>query len=137
MPKTVLEVRGPIPVALVAPGSQTATLDKLVEVNFPKRDLDRLLLESADESLTDLLGAKVRQATYVSLEKNYGLARKDIPGRCGEFDSSLDKVFGVGGRTIGKAIAKRLFSKLGLRFFEKPGYRIQDYVKEAKATFSE
>ncbi len=138
MPETVLEVRGPMPVSgLVAQGFQTETLDELVGVNFAKKDIDRLLLEAADESLTDLLGAKVRQATYVSLERNYGLAREAIPEKCEKFGSSLEKIFGVGGRTIGKVIAKKLFSRLGLEFSEKFGYQIQDYVKEAKAALSE
>lgn len=98
-----------------------------------KKDFDRLLLESIDSGLADLLGIEVREVAYKSLAKHLALARNEIPGRTGDFGTCLVQLFGVGGKTIGRVIAKRLYSRLGLNFLEKQGYQFHDYIEEARA----
>ncbi len=92
-----------------------------------------MLVESVDESLTGVLGEIVRNAVYNALEKHYSIARNQIPERLNDFALGLDRSFGVvPGKTIGKVIVKRLYSKLGLTFIEKTDWRLPDYVKEAR-----
>ena len=108
-----------------------AMLDK-IEVPDGK-EFDNILLECVDASLSDLLSPKVRDATYIVLEKTYSISRNEIPQRPNQFGSCLEQVFGVAGKTIGRTIAKRLYSKLGLEFLEKPGYEFNDYIRAARA----
>lgn len=82
-------------------------------VTADKKDNDRLLLESLDEVLEDLLGKHVRETFYDHLERNYYIGRGDIPNRLGDFLLILERTFGKSGKTIERTVAKRLCTKLG------------------------
>jgi len=94
--------------------------------------IDALLLESMDEALTDLLGRRTREAVYDYLERNCLVARNEIPERLDDFSKLLIETFGKGGRTIGKVIAKRLYTKLGWEFVDVHSYELVDYVMAAR-----
>ena len=113
--------------------SESPKRAKLEEIELPNcKKFDMMLLECVDESLADLLSPKVRDATYIVMERTYSIQRNEIPGKANQFGSCLEQVFGVAGKTIGRTIAKRLYSKLGLEFFEKPGYEFHDYIRAAR-----
>ncbi len=82
-------------------------------VTGDKKDTDRLLLESLDEVLDDLLGKHVREAFYDHLERNYYIGREDVPKRLGDFLLILERTFGKSGKTIERTLAKRMCTKLG------------------------
>ena len=92
-----------------------------------------LLLEAIDEALTDLLGKKAREAVYDYLERNCLVARNELPTRLEAFLTLLDDTFGKGSKTIGRVVARRLYSKLEWEFIEVPGYELVDYVEAVKA----
>lgn len=92
-----------------------------------------LLLESIDEALTDLLGRRAREAVYDYLERNCLVARNELPTRLEAFVTLLDDTFGKGSKTIGRVVAKRLYSKLEWEFIEVPGYGLVGYVEAVKA----
>ena len=98
-----------------------------------KDDFDLLLLKSIDKALEDVLGANVKQAVRSVLRKHYCLTTKQIPVQLRVFAHALDELFGASSDTVGKAIAKRLYSELGLEFFAKSGSTLVDYVEEARA----
>jgi len=81
-------------------------------VTKDKKDNDRLLLQSLDEVIDDLLGKHVRVAFYDYMERNYYFGRDDVPQHLGDFLLVLERTFGKSGKTIERAIAKRLSSKL-------------------------
>lgn len=81
-------------------------------VTVDKKDIDRLLIESLDEVLDDLLGKRVRDAFYDHLERNYYIGREDVPKRLGDLILILERNFGKSGKTIERTIAKRLCAKL-------------------------
>jgi hypothetical protein len=81
-------------------------------VTVDKKDTDRLLLESLDEVLDDLLGRKVRLAFYDHLERIYYIGREDVPNRLGDLLLILGRTFGKSGKTIERTVAKRLCEKL-------------------------
>ena len=81
-------------------------------VTVDKKDIDRLLVESLDEVLDDLLGKRVRDAFYDHLERNYYIGREDVPKRLGDLILILERNFGQSGKTIERTIAKRLCAKL-------------------------
>jgi hypothetical protein len=82
-------------------------------VTVDKQDTDRLLLESLDEVLDDLLGRKVRFAFYDHLERLYYIGREDVPNRLGDLLLILERTFGKSGKTIERTVARRLCEKLG------------------------
>jgi hypothetical protein len=81
-------------------------------VTDDKKDTDRLLLQTLDEVLDDLLGRNVRKTFYDLMERNYYFGREDIPKHLGDFLLVLERTFGKSGKTIERTVAKRLSSKL-------------------------
>jgi len=81
-------------------------------VTVDKKDIDRLLLESLDEVLDDLLGKRVRESFYDHLERTYYIGREDVPKRLGDFILILERTFGKSGKTIERTLARRLCAKL-------------------------
>jgi hypothetical protein len=101
-----------------------------LELNRKLRDL---LLESIDETLTDLLSARVVDALYLHLQTTHSITRDEVPYRLETLSSTLDNVFGRSHKIICRAIAKKLYAKLGLTFLDNPVERtLIQYVEEAK-----
>jgi hypothetical protein len=95
-----------------------------------------LLLESIDETLTALLSRGVVDSLYLHLQTVHSISRDEVPSKLGISVSILEGVFGVkGSRTICKAIARNLYTKLGLEFFDFPGRSFLEYVERAKIKF--
>ena len=87
-------------------------------VTVDKKDVDRLLLESLDEVLDDLLGKHVRDTFYDHIERNYYVGKEDVPRRLGDFILILERTFGKSGKTIERALARRLCAKLDVEVTE-------------------
>jgi hypothetical protein len=97
------------------------------------KSLEDLLLLCIDEVLGDLLGTRAREAVYDHLERNYSLARTDIPKHTNKFLELLEETFGKGSKTIEKSIIKRIFDKLEWKFYDNPGYAFMDYLEAIRA----
>jgi hypothetical protein len=97
-----------------APGPPSSLLETIYSkgVTVDKKDIDRVFLESLDDVLNDLLGKNVREAFYDHLERNYYMGKEDVPKRLGDFLLILERTFGKSGKTIERAIARRLCGKL-------------------------
>lgn len=97
------------------------------------KTLDSLLVESIDEALEGLIGKKAKEAVYDYLERNYSLAREDIPKNIDRFFTLTDTTFGGRGtQTIAKCIAKRLWEKLGWKFEDIKGLEFAEYLELAR-----
>ncbi len=94
--------------------------------------LDELLLESVHDTLKGIFGAKVPEAIYKRLETNYSISPEEIPNRLSEFVQGLEGLFDRASKPVERAIAKRLYSKLGLRFVEMHSLGLLDYLNEVK-----
>lgn len=95
---------------------------------------DKLLVESLDESVAMILGEAPKKTVYDILEKSHAIARNRIPERLNEFAVALETLFGVASsKVIVRFVVKRLYSKLGLTYIERPDWRLSDYVSEAKS----
>ncbi len=97
------------------------------------KTLDSLLADSVDQVLGELLGGKAKEAIYDCLERNYLVARDDIPKNIGKFFSLTEEVFGKGSKTIARCIMKRLWEQLGWKFTDVPGFDFSDYLEAARA----
>jgi len=98
-------------------------------------DFDAALLESIDESIEALLGQEVALALHLNLKNKRSICREEIPDNIPTLCAVLEKYFGPGARTIGRAIARRLYSKLGLEFSIKDNYQLTNYVEDARRPF--
>jgi hypothetical protein len=96
-------------------------------------DSGRLLLDSVDEALTDLFGAEFREMFYRYLEERFDMMKATIPSRLNDLASVLSTTFGpTGSLVLGRAIAKRLYSKVGMGFVEKLGWTLVEYFDDVK-----
>ena len=102
------------------------------QITEPKT-LDDLVLESVDEVLADLLGRKCKEAIFDHLERNYSIARENIPKNLQKFFELLEEAFGRGSKTIGKAVIRKLFEKLGWEFGEVGSFEFFDYLDAIRA----
>ena len=97
------------------------------------REFNDALVDSIDESITDLLGRAVVDALYAHLQTSHAIARDEVPYRLDTLFTALEKIFGVrSSQTITKAIARRFYLKLGLEFTGNPSRTLVEYVEEAK-----
>ena len=100
---------------------------------FLRGYLTILLLESIDNTLSDIFGTRVREALYDHLERQHRIGRTEIPDRLGEFLNSLYEAIGVGSEAVGRAIAKTMYKKLGWEFIDVRGYQLSDHWEIIKA----
>lgn len=104
-----------------------------IATTLSEGDFENSFVASIDESITGVLGERVTQAVYDALEKNFSIRREEVPHRVNDFALGLEKAFGIApSETISRVIVKRLYSKLGLAFVEAAGWRLPDYVREAR-----
>jgi hypothetical protein len=83
-----------------------------------REDFGPMLLDCVDATFSNLFGSKVKDAAYLVLERSY-FPRSEIPLKPERFGSFLEDVFGVAGLTIGRAIARCLYTKLGLSYTDE------------------
>jgi hypothetical protein len=97
------------------------------------REFNDALVESIDETITELLSRTVVEALYAHLQTFHSISRDEVPYRLDTLFTSLEKIFGVrSSQTITKAIAKRFYLRLGLEFTANPSRTLLEYVDEAK-----
>lgn len=96
---------------------------------------DYLLLESVDETLSDLLGRRSRDLIYDHLATQYRYGREELPGKIYEFYEFLESTFASGGKTVGRTIVRRLSDKLGYEFVNVPGFEFYDYLDALRARY--
>jgi len=86
-----------------------------------------------DGALFSLVGQGVLQSLYKHLEEHYDITPNEVPYRLDTLFKTLEHVFGVtGARTIGKAIARRLYFRFNLKFVDAQNSSLQDYLQQAK-----
>ena len=91
------------------------------------------MVESIDETITELLSRTVVDALYVHLQTFHSISRDEVPYRLDTLFTSLETIFGVpSSRTITKVIAKKFYLKLGLGFTDNPNQTLLECVEDAK-----
>jgi hypothetical protein len=112
--------------AIKAESANTSTLAKT-------KEFDILLLSSIDEALLTL-GESARQSTYFHIERTFEVSREEIPENLEDFQTALERIFGIGARYIEILIMKILYGKIGCSLEMKSGDQLEfvKYVKAAK-----
>jgi hypothetical protein len=103
-----------------------------VLLTAPTDDFDNAVLESIDEAIGALLGQEVLDALYSNLKTKRSIKREEIPDQLPILNIVLEEHFRSSTATIVRSIARNLYSKLGLNFINRKGYRLIDYVKDAR-----
>jgi len=106
-------------------------------IQLAKKSFEELFLEAVDEALASL-GDSVKQAIYFHLEKEFKIAKKEIPYHLNEFANGLEKIFGLGARFIEILIMKNLYQKIGksLVWDESKELIFIEYVTAAKRSLT-
>ena len=92
-----------------------------------------VLVESIDETISDLLSRAVVDALYAHLQTFHSISRDRLPDRLDALLTSLVQIFGDHGtETITRAIARKFYLKLGLEFKYNPNRTLLEYVDEAR-----
>jgi len=94
---------------------------------------DKMLIESVDQALGDLLGDRTRNQIYDFISTHYNYGREEIPDRIEDFYSFLENTFASGSRTVGRTIIRRLFVRLGYEYVNVPGFEFFDYLEAVRA----
>lgn len=74
---------------------------------------------------------------YAHLQTVHSLPRDEVPFKLEALTSTLERIFGASSKTIGKAIARKVYAKLALTFPDNPGRTLLEYVEEAKIKLTE
>ncbi|MCW4044438.1 MAG: hypothetical protein NWE94_02850 [Candidatus Bathyarchaeota archaeon] len=109
------------------------------------QSFDQILLEAIDEALLSL-GENVRASVYFYLLELFGLEKRGIPCRLGDFSSALEKIFGLGARHLEILFLKNLHDKVKVTFkwpeYEWPlskwiasDMTFQEYVRIVRQNF--
>ena len=92
-----------------------------------------MLGDCIDHVLSEVLGIKAKEAIYGYMERNYAVAREDVPTNMSKFFALTGEAFGSGSRTIARCIVKRMWQELGWAFTDMPGLEFWDYLEIARA----
>jgi hypothetical protein len=101
------------------------------------RSFENILLDAIDEGLSSVSDS-AREAIYFHLKKSFNIEKRDIPYKIEEFDDAMEKIFGVGAKTLEIFIMKRLCEEIGqnVKYNRKPKDLVfTEYIRAAKQTF--
>ena len=108
---------------------------------MPEKAFQKCFLEAVDAAFSSL-GDSAKQSIYYHLESKFMIPREDIPCRVEDFETGLEKIFGVGTRFLEVLIMKELHENMGpevdvLKWEEDKEFKFIDYVKAAERNFSQ
>jgi hypothetical protein len=90
-----------------------------------------LVNAAVNETIVGILGQDGSQSFFTHLRDGRGIPRDMVAQRLEILFVTLDQIFGIVGRTVGRAIIRNLYRSLGLKFAESPNYNLSDYLEEA------
>lgn len=90
---------------------------------------EKVLSEAIHECLKDILGGRAREAIYAFMEREYSVARNELPKHLDELFTVFQQNFGVKAKgVIARAFAKKLYAKLNFEFQPIPKFEFADYL---------
>ncbi len=105
-------------------------MEQVHEVRDPKQ-FDQAVLEAVDEALSTF-GESCKQWIYYYAETRHQIKREEICNKIEAFNKALKDLFGAGAEIISWLTAKSIHERLGLSFKEQSGWRLVDYLDDAK-----
>ena len=105
---------------------------KASSAKTPDPSFNVLLIDAIDETMFDLFGSAVVRSLHEHLLKFHELRREEIPDRLDVLTYTLERTFGASSKIICRAIARKLYIKLGLTYYDNPGRTLIESVDEAR-----
>jgi len=96
-------------------------------------EFGHLFVDCVEDTLTDLLGARVREGLLDHLAREARLARTDLLEQPSELSRLLKRCLGRGGVETEKCIMRRLYSVLKWSYKESSDFNFANQVEEARA----
>lgn len=97
-----------------------------------QNDWNNFFAEVIDETLKQVFKEDGAKVIYEFLENNSKLSLKEVSDKPELFSESLETLMVSAARVIERLILTNIYSKLGLKFEEKNGYKFSDYIKEMR-----
>jgi hypothetical protein len=110
--------------------------------NCEGKKFELVLLETIDEALS-ALGENVKKTIYFHLQQKFLIAKQDIPNKIDDFSDALEKIFGLGARTLEILIMAKLHQKIRPRYkWEGPHWLVPEitfsqYVELLKLSYED
>jgi len=92
--------------------------------------LARLISRAFERGLS-LIGEEPKVVVYRYLEIRCSIKKEEVGYRLEECESMLDEIFGAGAEIIKRAIARELYSELGLPCQSYTGNTLSECVRQA------
>lgn len=98
------------------------------------------LLRAIDDAFLSL-GEQAKTTIYFHLENSMGIKKQEIPFRIYDFQNALEKIFGVGARSLEIMILKHLHKELNTTYkwnmphWVIPDITFQQYLQKAKKDY--
>jgi len=96
-------------------------------------EFGHLFVECVEDTLTDLLGARVREGLLDYMARHSRLSRAELPDHPIELSKLLKKSLDRGGIEIEKCIMRRLYAVLKWTYKESSDFNFANQVEEARA----
>jgi hypothetical protein len=103
-----------------------------LDVVEKKRDMNSYFAEAVDDTLKQVFKEDGARVIYEFLENHSCLKLEEVADKPEIFSATLERLMVSAAHVIEKLILKKIYSRLGLKFKEKPGYEFQDYVRELR-----
>ena len=100
--------------------------------NERAREFRSFLLKRFEDTISDILGEKTKNALLDRLEKNTGLKRDELIGQTVMLSRSLREIFGESALILEKMIAKRIYSRLDLG---SPPQSLEVVIEQAEQAY--
>jgi hypothetical protein len=110
--------------------------------NCEGKKFEDVLLETLDEALSTL-GETVKKSIYFHLQREFLIAKQDIPYKINDFSDALEQIFGSGARTLEILIMTKLHQKIRSRYrWEGPNWLVPEltfsqYVELLKSFYED
>ena len=117
---------------LLSPVLEVANEKLETNLKISADEFGHLLVECVEQTLTDLLGPKVREGVLDYLARHDRVSRADIPGQPREL-SMLLETFGKGAIVIEKHIIRRLYAILECEYKETSNFNFANRLEEVRA----
>ncbi|MCW4035519.1 MAG: hypothetical protein NWF03_09170 [Candidatus Bathyarchaeota archaeon] len=91
-----------------------------------------VVAEAVDETLNHIFKKEGTTVIYKFLETHAKLKITQVADKPEIFSKNLHKLMSSATHVIEQTILRKLYSKLGIKFEEKNGYKFSDYIQELK-----
>ena len=97
-------------------------------------DFEELVMKAIEEALS-FFGGCVKDVVLYYCSKKHGVAGQELSEKLRKFTRCLEEIFSYAAYIIELQVVSCLFTKVGLRFVERRGWGLVEYVEEARSFY--